>query len=185
MQPLRRFKRPHCALPIMQTAKVLGQTPPIDHALPVPFHDIYGSVGAFSAASGARAPVGVDEDGFWFVEERLECAFESVQSCGDFGGHEGGVDVIQPLHQLQKSIVPRDAHGFVDFGLVLLVGFPGHAGRVGGGDLGEQLVFAEEGGEGEQVVGVAGCGGEVAGGGGEDAYSAEEEGVGVATAATG
>lgn len=185
MQPLRRFERPYRALPIMQAAKILAQTPPIDHALPVALDHVHRRIRALAPARGARAPVGVDEDGFWFVEEGLQGTFESVQSCGDFGGHEGGVDVIQPLHQLQKSIVPRDAHGFVDFGLVLLVGFPGHAGRVGGGDLGEQLVFAEEGGEGEQVVSVAGCGGEVAGGGGEDAYSAEEEGVGVATAATG
>jgi len=163
IQPLRRLQCPHCALPVVQAAEVLAQAVPVDHALPVPFHHVHRSVGALATSRCARAAVLVDDDGFGLVEEGLQGALEAVEGCGDFLGHESGVDVVESLDQLQESVVARDAHWLVDFGFVLLVRLPRYSGSIARRDLRQELVLSQQRREREQVIGIARRGGEVAG----------------------
>lgn len=85
------------------------------------------------------------------------------------------MDVVQALDNFQQAIESGLSDWLVDLGLVLLVCLPCNSRRLSGRKLGKELVFAEEAGEIEQIVGVARCCGEVAGRGWDDADALKEE----------
>ena len=147
----------------MQSAEVLCQSAPIDEALPFAFDDEDDGMAAFSPSHCSRAAAGVDLDGFGSVEVWLHATFVALEGALDFQWEERWMDVVESFQQLEQHVVSFRPHGFRQLGLVLRECLPCHARRLARWELWQKLIFAEQGREVQQVVGVAGRAGEVGG----------------------
>lgn len=173
VQSLRRLQRPHRALPVVQTAKVLRHRLAVDHDLSSTLYDVNGCRAALSPSCCPSAAVLIDNDRLGLVVERLQSTLEAVQSCGHLFGCHSRMNQVQTLDNRHQAAVSRLFDRLVQLSLVLLPCLPCYFRRFGSGKLGQQLMSAEKVGEVEVIVGKARNCGEVAGRIRDNAYPLE------------
>ena len=89
-----------------------------------------------------------DDDRVGNVKMGLYVALVFFQGFGHFIWDEGWVDIVEAFEQLKERVVALRADGLGELGFVLVDGLPGYARSMAGGQKRQELVFAEERGEG-------------------------------------